>query len=73
MKVTKLKAHIMELYQRLGYDATTSSYHTLVESHEFSELGPIVGTMLARAAVKENQQEQEHQEIEWSTLSMIYN
>ena len=59
LKVTKLKTHVLELYKRLGYDVTTSQYHTLVESHEFSELGPIVSTMLAKAADNENPAEQE--------------
>ena len=44
----------------------------LVESEEYSELGPVVGSMLNKAANKENDKEQETKVMEWNTISMIY-
>ena len=64
LKVIKLKSHVLELYKRMGNDVTTSQYHTLVESEEFSELGPIVSAMLIKAANKEDKYEEDQDKTE---------
>ncbi len=38
----------------MGHDITSQAYFTLLESEEFSELGPVVSDMLARAAEKDD-------------------